>query len=124
VQGWFEARQEAPGRSQLVLAATRADAAELNRLARQQLGGAGALGPEHRIATHQGEQGFAAGDRVMFLRNERALGATPDGQGGTAVKNGTLGTVTSVQGQGEAAKLSVRRTRRTAPPRLPKSALR
>jgi hypothetical protein len=44
----------------------------------------------------------------MFLRNERALGASPDGQGGTAVKNGTLGTVTSVQGQGEAARLSVR----------------
>jgi hypothetical protein len=44
----------------------------------------------------------------MFLRNERALGASPSGQGGTAVKNGTLGTVTGVQGQGEAAKLSVR----------------
>jgi ATP-dependent exoDNAse (exonuclease V) alpha subunit len=39
VQGWLEARQEAPGRSQLMLAATRADAAELNRLAREQLGG-------------------------------------------------------------------------------------
>jgi hypothetical protein len=108
VQGWFDARQEAPGRSQLMLAATRADAAELNRLAREQLGGAGALGQEHSIVTAQGERPMAAGDRIMFLRNERALGARLDGQGGTAVKNGTLGTVTGVTGQGEAAQLTVR----------------
>jgi Ti-type conjugative transfer relaxase TraA len=44
VQGWLEARQEAPGRSQLMLAATRADAAELNRLAREQLGGGWSAG--------------------------------------------------------------------------------
>jgi Ti-type conjugative transfer relaxase TraA len=108
VEGWLAGRQEAPGRSQLMLAATRADAAALNRLARQQLGEAGALGQGHRIATHQGEQSFAVGDRVMFLRNERALGANSNGQGGTAVKNGTLGTVTGISGQGEAARLSVR----------------
>jgi hypothetical protein len=108
VQGWLAARQEGPGRSQLMLAATRADAAELNRLAREQLGGAGALGPDHSIATEQGERYVAVGDRIMFLRNERALGASPDGQGGTAVKNGTLGTVTGVRGQGKVARLSVR----------------
>ncbi|MBO1081656.1 Ti-type conjugative transfer relaxase TraA [Roseomonas haemaphysalidis] len=108
VEGWLAGWQEASGRSQLMLAATRADAAELNRLAREQLGGAGALGPDHSIQTAQGERPVAVGDCIMFLRNERALGATPDGQGGTAVKNGTLGTVTGVQGQGEAARLTVR----------------
>jgi Ti-type conjugative transfer relaxase TraA len=108
VAGWLAGRQEAPARSQLMLAATRADAAALNQLAREQLGGAGALGPDHSIRTEQGEQSFATGERVMFLRNERALGASSDGQGGTAVKNGTLGTVTGVQGQGEAARLTVR----------------
>ncbi|MBC9179114.1 Ti-type conjugative transfer relaxase TraA [Pseudoroseomonas ludipueritiae] len=108
VEGWLEGRQQDPARSQLMLASTRADAAALNRLAREQLGGAGALGPDHRIATEQGERSFAAGDRLMFLRNERALGASAEGQGGAAVKNGTLGTVTSIQGQGEAAQLTVR----------------
>jgi Ti-type conjugative transfer relaxase TraA len=108
VSGWMQGRQEHPGRSQLMLAATRADAAELNRLAREQLGEAGVLGQDHGIATSQGERGFALGDRVMFLRNERALGAGAEGQGGTAVKNGTLGTVTQITGQDEAAKLSVR----------------
>jgi Ti-type conjugative transfer relaxase TraA len=108
VAGWLAERQQAPTQSQLMLAVTRADAAALNRLAREQLGGAGALGPDHSIATEQGEHHFATGDRVMFLRNERALGASAEGQGGTAVKNGTLGTVTSIQGQGEAARLTVR----------------
>jgi hypothetical protein len=50
----------------------------------------------------------------MFLRNERALGAAADGQGGTPVKNGTLGTVTAVQGSGEAARLTVRLDARDA----------
>ncbi|MCG7363736.1 Ti-type conjugative transfer relaxase TraA [Roseomonas sp. ACRSG] len=108
VAGWLAGRQEAPGRSQLMLAATRADAAALNRLAREQLGGAGELGPDHSIMTEQGQRLLAAGDRLMFLRNARALGAGPDGQGGTPVKNGTLGTVTSIQGQGEEARLTVR----------------
>ncbi|MBC9176131.1 Ti-type conjugative transfer relaxase TraA [Pseudoroseomonas ludipueritiae] len=114
VAGWIEGRQEAPGRSQLMLAATRADAAALNRLAREQLGGAGALGPDHSIMTEQGQRLLAVGDRLMFLRNARALGAGPDGQGGTAVKNGTLGTVTSIQGQGEVARLTVRLDARDA----------
>jgi Ti-type conjugative transfer relaxase TraA len=108
VAGWLAGRQQEPARSQLMLASTRADAAALNHLARERLGGAGALGPDHSIRIEQGEQSFAIGDRVMFLRNERGLGAGADGQGGTAVKNGTLGTVTSIQGQGEAARLTVR----------------
>ena len=44
---------------------------------------------------------MAAGDRLMFLRNERALGAGPGGRGGVAVKNGTLGTVLAVDSKGE-----------------------
>jgi Ti-type conjugative transfer relaxase TraA len=39
VAGWLQGRQEAPRRSQLMLASTRVDAAALNRLAREQLGG-------------------------------------------------------------------------------------
>jgi Ti-type conjugative transfer relaxase TraA len=114
VEGWLAGRQEAPTQSQLMLASTRADAAALNQLARERLGAAGALGEARSVTTEQGQGMFAAGDRVMFLRNERALGATADGQGGTAVKNGTLGTVTGVQGSGEAARLTVRLDARDA----------
>ncbi|MFC7557342.1 hypothetical protein ACFQU7_41655 [Pseudoroseomonas wenyumeiae] len=64
--------------------------------------------------TEQGQRLLAAGDRLMFLRNARALGASAEGQGGTAVKNGTLGTVTDVQGQGEDARLTVRLDARDA----------
>ncbi|MFC7555988.1 hypothetical protein ACFQU7_32785 [Pseudoroseomonas wenyumeiae] len=64
--------------------------------------------------TEQGQRLLAAGDRLMFLRNARALGAGPGGQGGTAVKNGTLGTVTGIAGQGESARLTVRLDARDA----------
>jgi len=90
---WDAARRRDPGQSRVILAYTRADVAELNRLARERLRAAGELGAEHQVETERGERAFAAGDRVMFGRNERALGAGPDGRGGAAVKNGTLGTV-------------------------------
>ena len=42
-----------------------------------------------RVTVERGERNFAAGDRVMFLQNERGLG----------VKNGTLGTIEEVSQQ-------------------------
>ena len=80
----------------MILAYTRADVAELNRLARERLRAAGELGEEHREATERGERAFAAGDRLMFLKNERGLG----------VKNGTLGTVEGIEAGG--GRLAVR----------------
>ena len=47
---------------------------------------AGDLGHEVLVAVERGERGYARGDRVMFLQNERGLG----------VKNGTLGTIEQV----------------------------
>ncbi|MFC7557343.1 AAA family ATPase [Pseudoroseomonas wenyumeiae] len=44
VAGWLAGRQQEPSRSQLMLASTRADAAALNQLAREQLGGPGSSG--------------------------------------------------------------------------------
>lgn len=99
VAGWDAERRAAPGQSRVMLAYTRADVAELNRLGRERLRAAGELGPEVRVGTERGERGMAAGDRVMFLRNERGLGAGPGGAGGVAVKNGTLGTVLAVEGE-------------------------
>lgn len=46
----------------------------------------GSLARDVAIETERGMRSFADGDRVMFLKNERALG----------VKNGTLGTIESV----------------------------
>jgi Ti-type conjugative transfer relaxase TraA len=101
VAGWAAARQESPNQSQVMLAHTRSDVAALNGLARERLRAAGELGREHEVQTEHGTRSLAAGDRVMFTRNERGLGAGPGGQGGMAVKNGTLGTVLAVEARGE-----------------------
>ena len=101
VAGWAAARQQSPQVSQVMLAHTRADVAALNGLARERLRAAGELGREQEVQTEHGLRALAAGDRVMFTRNERGLGAGPGGQGGTAVKNGTLGTVLAVEARGE-----------------------
>ncbi|WP_395442846.1 Ti-type conjugative transfer relaxase TraA [Caulobacter sp. UC70_42] len=86
VDGWDAVRQARPAASQVMLAHTRADVAELNQLARGRMRDAGALGAEQLVATERGERAFAAGDRVMFLRNERSMG----------VKNGSLGEIEEV----------------------------
>ena len=101
VAGWAAGRQQSPKASQVMLAPTRADVAALNQLARERLRAGGKLGAEQQVATESGPRAMAAGDRVMFLRNERALGAGQDGRGGAAVKNGTLGTVLAVEAGGE-----------------------
>ena len=88
VAGWDAARRAEPERSQVMLAYTRADVRDLNELARTKVRAAGALGADRTVTTERGERTFAAGDRVMFLRNERSLG----------VKNGTLGTLERLEG--------------------------
>ena len=59
---------------------------------------AGELGADHRLSTGRGERDFAAGSRIYFLKNEQSLG----------VKNGTLGTVELVRGEGLGASVAVR----------------
>lgn len=86
VKDWMTDRERDPAASRMLLAYTRADVAKLNRLARETLRAAGSLGQDQPVETTSGERPFAAGDRVMFLRNERSLG----------VKNGTLGTLTAL----------------------------
>jgi Ti-type conjugative transfer relaxase TraA len=106
VAGWDAVRQASPQASQVILAYTRADVLDLNALARERLRVTGQLGPDQAVQTERGVRAFAAGDRVMFQRNERALGGGPGGRGGVAVKNGTLGTVLAVEAGGE--RLTVR----------------
>ncbi len=95
VAGWDAGRRAALAEhreeSRVILAHTRADVAELNQLARGRMRDAGhqlagGLGEDQVVATGRGERVFAAGDRVMFLKNERGLG----------VKNGSLGQVEAV----------------------------
>lgn len=95
VKDWMSDRVRDPAASQMLLAYTRADVAELNRLARATLRAAGRLGPDQAVEITNGERPFAVGDRVMFLRNERSLG----------VKNGTLGTLTALGRSGMEVRL-------------------
>lgn len=95
VTDWMADRVRDPAASRMLLAYTRADVAELNWLARAVLRTAGRLGPDQAVETTNGERAFAAGDRVMFLRNERSLG----------VKNGTLGTLTALGRSGMVVRL-------------------
>jgi len=99
VAGWDAERRAAPEQSRVILAYTRADVAALNALARETLREAGELGAEQQVVTERGVRAFAVGDRVMFLKNERGLGAGPGGVGGVAVKNGTLGTLEGMEGE-------------------------
>jgi len=84
--GWWRAKTEAPGASQVMLAYTRDDVTALNGLARGRMRAAGALGPDQVVETTRGARLFAEGERIVFLRNERELG----------VKNGTLGTIEQI----------------------------
>jgi len=86
VEQWKSDRAEDPEASRIMLAHTRADVRELNEEARAHLRAGDELGDDVAIATSRGERNFAAGDRLLFLRNERELG----------VRNGTLGEITEV----------------------------
>src|SRR4051812_6318929 len=99
VAGWDAARQAEPERSQVILAYTRADVRDLNELARTQMRAAGTLGADRTLTTERGERTFAAGDRIMFLRNERSL----------EVKNGTLGTLERLEGSSLTVRLDDQR---------------
>src|SRR5271166_4986545 len=96
IAGWQAAR--AQGESQIILAHTRDDVRALNAEARELRRAAGELGEDVVLPTELGPRSFAVGDRIYFLRNERGLG----------VKNGTLGTITAIDGAGEGAQLTVR----------------
>lgn len=95
IDGWERDRQAAPGASRIILTHTNTEVRELNELARGRLRASDKLGDDVRLTVERGERNFAAGDRVMFLKNERGLG----------VKNGTLGTVEEVTPQRLSARL-------------------
>ena len=83
IDRWDRERQATPDATRIILTHTNDEVQALNEAARDRLRISGALGSDVAVATERGSRTFAAGDRIMFLKNERSLG----------VKNGTLGTV-------------------------------
>ncbi|MBB4096324.1 Ti-type conjugative transfer relaxase TraA [Ochrobactrum pecoris] len=94
IDRWNSDRQAAPDSSRIILTHTNAEVRELNEAARARMRDAGDLGEDVRVTVERGARNFAAGDRVMFLQNERGLG----------VKNGTLGTIEQVSTQSMAVR--------------------
>jgi Ti-type conjugative transfer relaxase TraA len=86
VDAWDRDRQAHPDTSRIILTHTNDEREQLNEAVRDRLKAGGALGNEVALTVERRERAFASGDRIMFLKNERELG----------VKNGSLGTVQSV----------------------------
>jgi hypothetical protein len=86
VDGWDRKRQAEPDKTRIILTHTNAEVRELNQEARGRMRATGELGTDTSVTVERGRRDFAAGDRIMFLRNERSMG----------VKNGTLGTLEQV----------------------------
>ncbi len=93
VADYLAHRGERPEASRVILAHQRADVAAMNAEVRSALQDRGELARgaeagERVFQTDAGKRAFAAGDRMVFLENNKALG----------VMNGTLGTVERVAG--------------------------
>ncbi len=86
VDRWDRDRLAAPSASRIILTHTNDEVRDINLAVRERRRAADALGEDIAISTEHGSRDFAAGDRIMFLKNERGLG----------VKNGSLGTVQSL----------------------------
>ncbi len=76
-------REYDPAKSTLILAHLRRDVRMLNELARAKLVARGIIEQGFVFNTADGNRNFAAGDQIVFLKNEGSIG----------VKNGMLGTV-------------------------------
>jgi ATP-dependent exoDNAse (exonuclease V) alpha subunit len=89
IAGWERDRQDNPDASRIILTHTNDEVRALNMAARKRLRAVGDLGEDVNLTVERGTRSFASGDRIMFLQNDRGLG----------VKNGTLGTVETVDAQ-------------------------
>jgi Ti-type conjugative transfer relaxase TraA len=92
----------------LVLAHTNDDVKRLNEALRQVMRDDGALTAAREFQTERGVREFAAGDRIIFLKNARFLEPRTRKLGPQYVKNGMLGTVVSTGDKRGNPLLSVR----------------
>lgn len=88
VGAWNARRLEAPAETTILLAYRRKDVGALNERVRELRRAAGEIGRDQHVETAQGSRAFAVGDRIYFLKNDRALGVT----------NGTLATIERIEG--------------------------
>jgi Ti-type conjugative transfer relaxase TraA len=86
IDGWDRDRHVAPDKTRIILTHTNDEVAALNSLARNKLRDGQELGSDVAVRVERGDRTFAAGDRVMFLKNDRGLG----------IRNGSLGVVEAV----------------------------
>lgn len=96
---WAKDRQEAPDKSQIILAGTRAEVRALNDTIRTRLQDQGELLYNVRVRTDAGVRDFAAGDRIILLKNQTI--------GDLRVKNGNLGRVSHLHVSPQGTKLGV-----------------
>lgn len=82
-------KEHGPERSRLALAHRRKDVYGINQSIRQAKHDVEGAKEELLVETDMGPRAFAAGDRILFTRNDRELG----------VRNGMLGTVRSIDGR-------------------------
>ena len=88
VRDYVDDVEARPDGTRAAMAHRRVDVHALNEDIREQLKGRGHLqGHELTYKTENGERNFTAGDRIVFLQNNRDMD----------VKNGTLGTVEAVE---------------------------
>lgn len=95
VEKWNDRRVAQPDKAQIMLAYTRKDVQDLNKMARSFRKMHKELGEDQQLQTASGSKEFAIGDRIYFLQNNRDLD----------VKNGTLGTIENIEGTKIAVKL-------------------
>ena len=87
VRDWARGRDPHKPGEALMLAATRAEVAQINAMARQMLKSEGRLAGGLQVPTAAGMKEFAIGDRIIFGKNNAVFG----------VKNGELGTVEAIR---------------------------
>ncbi|UJW77750.1 Ti-type conjugative transfer relaxase TraA [Rhizobium sp. SL42] len=92
-------REYDPARSTLILAHLRRDVRMLNELARAKLIERGIIEQGFVFKTADGNRHFAAGDQIVFLKNEGAIGVK-NGMLGKVVE-AALGRIVAVIGEGE-----------------------
>lgn len=84
---WAQARDPSKPGEALMVAATRAEVAQLNAMARQGLKAENRLAGGLQVPTADGMKEFAPGDRIIFGENSGAVG----------VSNGDLGTIQNIK---------------------------
>lgn len=84
---WSQARDPSKPGESIMLAATRAEVAQLNAMARQGLKATGHLAGGLQVPTAGGMKEFAPGDRIIFGKNDGAVG----------VSNGHLATIQNIK---------------------------